>query len=65
MDLLSILLLVLVALWFVLAVIYMVRHRGCGCGRGCACGRRRGNGCAGGACGRCGRCDCKNDRRSE
>ena len=63
MDLLSILLLVLVALWFVLAVVYMVRHRGCGCGGACGC--RRGNGCAGGACGRCGRCDCKNNRGSE
>lgn len=65
MDLLSILLLVLVALWFVLAVVYMVRHRGCSCGCGGACGRRRGNGCAGGACGRCGRRDCKNNRGSE
>ncbi|MCI6020953.1 MAG: FeoB-associated Cys-rich membrane protein [Clostridia bacterium] len=45
MDILSIIILVLLAIWFVAAVIYMIKNKG-----GCSCG--------GSSCGSC--TDCKN-----
>lgn len=59
MDILSIIILVLLAIWFAAAVIYMIKNKGgCSCGGGSSCGGGAycKNGCGSG-CNGCKRCN--------
>ena len=55
MNLGSIILIVLVSVWFVWAVVYIIRHRGCGC-----CEGKNKRSCNG-QCEACGRCGHRNN----